>query len=218
VAPTSLPESPGGTRNWNYRFCWLRDADTAGCLWRGNGCALSRRTGYERGKRLGTSKGLLAHLAAILRQLDRGIWESRATPRHFTFSKIMAWVAFDRGVKMVSARATASEIRSDILTHGYDVELRSFAQSYNSERLDGSLLSIPTAGFLPPEDPRIRGTRSAIESRLFTALSCVMIQKRQKLVLSTVKEPEARALFNRLVRLPMTLEFFRRSMMLKGIT
>jgi GH15 family glucan-1,4-alpha-glucosidase len=240
AAPTtSLPESPGGTRNWDYRFCSLRDATlsllalmNAGYYeeahsWRDwllravagtptqaqimYGIGGERRLtewevdwlpGYEHAKpvRIGNSahgqiqldvygevmdalhqgargglasgdedwslqKALLAHLATIWRQPDRGIWESRATPRHFTFSKIMAWVAFDRGVKMVEEfqrdgpsthwRAIAREIRSDILTHGYDAELGSFVQSYKSKRLDGSLLLIPTTGFLPPEDPRI---------------------------------------------------------------
>jgi GH15 family glucan-1,4-alpha-glucosidase len=121
-------------------------------------------------------KAFLAHLSKIWREPDRGIWESRGTPRHFTFSKIMAWVAFDRGIKMIEEfrldgpvaqwRAVAAEIRSDIFAHGYNAELGSFVQSYNSKWLDGSLLLIPTTGFLPPDDPRITGTIRAIEKRL----------------------------------------------------
>jgi GH15 family glucan-1,4-alpha-glucosidase len=121
-------------------------------------------------------KAFLAHLAEIWREPDRGIWESRGEPRHFTFSKVMAWVAFDRGIKIAEEfgldgpiekwRATAEEIRAAILAHGYDEELGSFVQSYGSKWLDGSLLLIPTTGFLPPDDPRIAGTVRAVERRL----------------------------------------------------
>ena len=253
AAPTtSLPETLGGIRNWDYRFCWLRDAtlsllalmnagyyEEAGS-WRDwllravagtptqaqimYGVGGERRLtewevdwlpGYENAKpvRIGNrahgqlqldvygevmdalyqaarggltntdeewalQKAFLAHLSKIWREPDRGIWESRGTPRHFTFSKIMAWVAFDRGIKMIEEfrlegpgaqwRAVAAEICSDILAHGYDAELGSFVQSYSSKWLDGSLLLIPTTGFLPPEDPRITGTIGAIEKRLLS--------------------------------------------------
>src|SRR5207244_9748151 len=104
------------------------------------------------------------------------IWESRGTPRHFTFSKIMAWVAFDRGVKMATDagldgpvdrwRAIADAIHRDVCAKGYDAELGTFVQSYGSKWLDGSLLLIPTTGFLPLDDRRVTGTIRAIENRL----------------------------------------------------
>jgi GH15 family glucan-1,4-alpha-glucosidase len=251
AAPTtSLPETLGGIRNWDYRFCWLRDAtlsllalmnagyyDEAGCWrdWLLRAVAGSpnqaqimysitgepRLTewevtwlpGYESSKpvRIGNGahgqlqldvygevmdalyqaqrgglessaaawalqQALLSHLAEIWRQPDRGIWESRGPERHFTFSKIMAWVAFDRGARLARefsmsgpvARWSeiAAEIHAEVCTHGYDAELGSFVQSYGSKWLDGSLLLIPTTGFLPPEDPRVAGTVRAIEKRL----------------------------------------------------
>ena len=107
---------------------------------------------------------------------DRGIWESRRPPRHFTFSKVMAWVAFDRGVKIAQEfkidgpverwSAIAKTIHEEVCANGYDTELNSFVQSYESKWLDGSLLLIPTTGFLPPDDPRIVGTVQAVERRL----------------------------------------------------
>lgn len=251
AAPTtSLPETFGGIRNWDYRFCWLRDATLSllalmnggyfeeAAAWKdwllravaGNpsqaqimyGIAGERRLsewevdwlpGYEGAKpvRVGNGahgqlqldvygevmdalyqahrggvtqdgdgwavqKQLLAHLEKIWAEPDRGIWESRGEPRHFTFSKVMAWVAFDRGIRHALEagldgpidrwREVAAQIHADVCTRGYDPELGSFVQSYGSTWLDGSLLLIPTTGFLPPEDPRIAGTVRAIESRL----------------------------------------------------
>jgi GH15 family glucan-1,4-alpha-glucosidase len=251
AAPTtSLPETLGGIRNWDYRFCWLRDAtlsllalmnagyyEEAGA-WRDwllravagvpaqaqimYSITGERRLteweidwlpGYEgaRPVRIGNGahdqlqidvygevmdalyqahrgglassadgwalqKAFLAHLAEIWRAPDRGIWENRGAPRHFTFSKVMAWVAFDRGIKIAEEfeldgpveqwRAIAQAIHDDVYTRGYDAELGSFVQSYGSKWLDGSLLLIPTTGFLPPDDPRIVGTVRAIEGRL----------------------------------------------------
>ncbi|MGE0222443.1 MAG: glycoside hydrolase family 15 protein [Acetobacteraceae bacterium] len=251
AAPTtSLPETLGGIRNWDYRFCWLRDAtlsllalmnagfyDEAGA-WRDwllravagvpaqaqimYSITGERRLtewevpwlpGYEGAKpvRIGNGahgqlqvdvygevmdalyqahrgglastedgwalqKAFLAHLAEIWREPDRGIWESRGAPRHFTFSKVMAWVAFDRGIQIAREfelegpvdrwREIAQTIHDDVCTYGYDAELGSFVQSYGSKWLDGSLLLIPTTGFLPPDDPRIAGTVRAIEQRL----------------------------------------------------
>jgi GH15 family glucan-1,4-alpha-glucosidase len=251
AAPTtSLPETLGGIRNWDYRFCWLRDAtlsllalmnagyyDEAGA-WRDwllravagvppqapimYSITGERRLtewevgwlpGYEgsRPVRIGNGahgqiqidvygevmdalyqaqrgglassaeawalqQAFLEHLATIWREPDRGIWESRAPPRHFTFSKIMAWVAFDRGAKIAEEFGmkgpvdrwceVAREIHADVCANGYDPELGSFVQSYGSKWLDGSLLLIPTTGFLPKNDPRIKGTVRAIESRL----------------------------------------------------
>jgi GH15 family glucan-1,4-alpha-glucosidase len=251
AAPTtSLPETFGGIRNWDYRFCWLRDATLSllalmnvgyyeeAAAWKnwllravaGNpqqaqimyGIAGERRltewevdwlAGYEGAKpvRIGNGahgqlqldvygevmdalyqafkggvtqdgdgwavqRALLSHLAKIWTQPDRGIWESRGEPRHYTFSKVMAWVAFDRGIRhAVEAgldgpidhwREIAAAIHADVCEHGYNAELGSFVQSYGSTRLDGSLLLIPTTGFLPPGDPRIAGTVRAVEQRL----------------------------------------------------
>jgi len=251
AAPTtSLPETLGGIRNWDYRFCWLRDAtlsllalmnagyyEEAG-TWRDwllravagapaqaqimYSITGERRLsewevdwlpGYEGAKpvRIGNGahdqiqvdvygevmdalyqahrgglassadawalqQAFLGHPATIWREPDRGIWEIRGAPRHFTFSKVMAWVAFDRGIRIAEEfgldgpadrwRATAAEIHADVCTHGYDAELGSFVQSYGSKWLDGSLLLIPTTGFLPPDDPRIEGTVRAIEGRM----------------------------------------------------
>jgi GH15 family glucan-1,4-alpha-glucosidase len=124
----------------------------------------------------GVQRALLEHLGEIWREPDRGIWESRGTPRHFTYSKIMAWVAFDRGLRMIDEfgldgprdqwQALAEEIHADVCAHGFDPQLDSFVQSYGSKWLDGSLLLIPTTGFLPPHDPRIASTVRAIEGRL----------------------------------------------------
>ena len=121
-------------------------------------------------------KALLGSSREIWRSPDRGIWESRGPERHFTFSKVMAWVAFDRGTKLASDfgdeelasqwRGIADVIHADVCSKGYDPELGSFVQSYGSKWLDGSLLLIPTTGFLPIEDPRIAGTVRAIEGRL----------------------------------------------------
>lgn len=251
AAPTtSLPETLGGIRNWDYRFCWLRDATlsllalmNAGYYdearaWRDwllraiagtpkqaqimYGIGGERRLtewqidwlpGYENAKpvRIGNGahdqlqhdvygevmdalyqahrggvacskegwalqKALLDHLSRSWTEKDRGIWESRGEPRHFTFSKVMAWVAFDRGIKLVEEegfdgpadewRAIATRIHAEVCEQGYDHELGSFVQSYGSKWLDGSLLLIPTTGFLAPSDPRIAGTIRAVESRL----------------------------------------------------
>ena len=251
AAPTtSLPETLGGIRNWDYRFCWLRDATltllalmNAGyyeeaSAWRDwllraiagapsqaqimYGVAGEHRLteyeldwlpGYEGAQpvRIGNAahhqlqldvygevmdalyqahrggvasnpeawavqRNLLEHLETIWREPDHGIWESRGEPRHYTFSKVMAWVAFDRGIKLAEEaglagpvdhwRQVAAEIHASICAHGYDAELGSFVQAYGNRRLDGSLLLIPTTGFLPIDDPRIAGTVRAIEQRL----------------------------------------------------
>ena len=251
AAPTtSLPETLGGIRNWDYRFCWLRDAtlsllalmnagyyEEAGS-WRDwllravagvpsqaqimYSITGERRLtewevdwlpGYEGAKpvRIGNGahgqiqidvygevmdalyqaqrgglassadawalqQAFLAHLAEIWREPDRGIWESRKPERHFTFSKVMAWVAFDRGAKIAKEfgldgpierwSEVAREIHDDVCANGYDEALGSFVQSYGSKWLDGSLLLIPTTGFLPVDDPRIAGTVRAVEGRL----------------------------------------------------
>jgi GH15 family glucan-1,4-alpha-glucosidase len=107
---------------------------------------------------------------------DEGIWEVRGPRRHFTHSKVMSWVAFDRAVKSVKRlgrpgpidrlRATRKAIREDILRNGYNVDLGSFVQYYGSDRLDASLLLIPLVGFLPATDERVVGTVRAIQRDL----------------------------------------------------
>jgi GH15 family glucan-1,4-alpha-glucosidase len=251
AAPTtSLPERLGGVRNWDYRFCWLRDSTFtllalmgAGYYeeaqaWRDwllraiagspdqmqivYGIAGERRLpewelpwlpGYEGSApvRVGNAaaqqfqidvfgevmdmlhqarkgglppspagwsleRALLAHLAQVWDQPDEGIWEVRGGPRHFTHSKVMAWVAFDRALKSVEAfkleapdgewRRLAARIHADVCRNAWNDDLGSFVQSYGSRQLDASLLLIPLVGFLPPEDPRVRATLAAIEQRL----------------------------------------------------
>jgi GH15 family glucan-1,4-alpha-glucosidase len=251
AAPTtSLPEHLGGIRNWDYRFCWLRDATLtllalmdAGFSdeaqwWRDwllravagspdqvqimYGIAGERRLtewevpwlpGYEGSApvRIGNAahgqlqldvfgevmdalhcarrnglaasesgwamqQAFLSHLERIWTEPDEGIWEVRGGRRHFIYSKVMAWVAFDRAIKSAEEfklegpvdrwRMLASEIHADVCRRGFDEELGSFVQSYGSKQLDASLLLLPELGFLPPDDPRVRGTLKAIEQRL----------------------------------------------------
>ena len=121
-------------------------------------------------------RSLLEHLETVWREPDEGIWEVRGERRHFTHSKVMAWVAFDRAVRSVEGfgldgpvepwRQLRQEIHDDVCRHGFDPELNAFVQSYGSKQLDASLLLLPVVGFLPPEDPRIRGTVAAIERQL----------------------------------------------------
>jgi GH15 family glucan-1,4-alpha-glucosidase len=251
AAPTtSLPEQLGGERNWDYRFCWVRDAartlvalmdagyyDEAQA-WRewllraaaGSpeqmqtvyGIAGERRLtewelpwlpGYEgaRPVRVGndahrqiqldvygelmdalhqgrqhqltaTEPGwtlqlaLLDHLEQIWCEPDESIWEVRGGARHFTFSKVMAWVAFDRAIHAVERhgldgpverwRTLRDEIHADVCRHGFDRTRGSFVQAYDSQALDASLLLIPLVGFLPVDDSRVAGTIAAIEKRL----------------------------------------------------
>jgi len=251
AAPTtSLPELLGGERNWDYRFCWLRDATltllalmNAGYqeearAWRDwllraaagkpsqlqimYGIAGERRLtewevpwlpGYRgsRPVRIGNAAhnqlqldvygelmdalhaarcggltisasgwalqiAVLKHLAEIWREPDQGIWEVRGEARHFTYSKVMAWVAFDRAIKSAEQfklrgpvdrwRELAREIHGEICRRAFNSQLGSFARSYGSGELDASLLLIPSVGFLPPDDPRIGGTVEAIERDL----------------------------------------------------
>ena len=116
------------------------------------------------------------HLAKIWDQPDQGIWEVRGGPQHFTYSKVMAWVAFDRAVKAAEAfradidvqrwRELRDRIHADVCEKGYNPRLGSFTQAYGSDQLDASLLLIPQVGFLPYDDPRVRGTIEAIEKHL----------------------------------------------------
>jgi GH15 family glucan-1,4-alpha-glucosidase len=250
AAPTtSLPEQLGGVRNWDYRFCWLRDATmTLQALmyagfeveardWRrwllraiaGDpvelqimyGVAGERRLpeyqadwlpGYDGNPvRIGneavdqfqldvygevmdalfqartTGFGAGASTWALQRSLmrvvedrwtapDEGIWEVRGGSRHFTHSKLMAWVAADRAVRSVERfgvegpvqewRRLREEIRADILRNGYDADRKTFTQYYGSSELDAALLMIPMVGFLPADDERVVGTVAAIEREL----------------------------------------------------
>ena len=254
AAPTtSLPEWMGGPRNWDYRYCWLRDATmmllamlNAGYVdeargWRNwllravagdpadlqimYGVAGERRlieweaewlNGYRdsRPVRIGNAASeqlqldvygevldtlyqgrehgleplsaawslcvkLLEWLETGWREPDEGIWEVRGPRRHFTHSKVMAWVAFDRGVKFVEElgregpvdrwNALRTEIHTEVCREAFDTELGSFVQSYGSKQLDASLLMIPLVGFLPPDDERVVGTVAAIERDLMRA-------------------------------------------------
>ena len=251
AAPTtSVPERFGGSRNWDYRFCWLRDATltllalmNAGyydeaCSWRDwllraaagapaqlqimYGLAGERRLteyeipwlpGYENSRpvRIGNAahdqlqldvfgevmdalhqargggltpreadwafqRALLDHLESVWQSPDEGMWEIRGEPRHFTYSKVMAWVALDRGIRAAETlglegsldrwRALRQRVHDEVCERGYNSEIGSFVQSYGAKELDASLLLMATTGFLPPSDPRIRGTIEAIERRL----------------------------------------------------
>jgi len=119
---------------------------------------------------------LMEHLESVWQEPDEGIWEVRGPRRHFTHSKVMAWVAADRMLKLSRARdpgrpterwrALRDAIHADVCRRGFDADRGAFVQSYGSRDLDGSLLMIPLVGFLPPDDPRVRGTVAAIEREL----------------------------------------------------
>jgi len=121
-------------------------------------------------------RALLAHLEKAWVQPDAGIWEVRGPPRHFTYSKIMAWVAFDRAVKMVEGlglpgpverwRELRTRIHRDVCERGYSERRGAFVQSYGAEELDAALLLIPITGFLPANDPRMVATVEAIQRSL----------------------------------------------------
>jgi GH15 family glucan-1,4-alpha-glucosidase len=118
----------------------------------------------------------LAHLSKIWRDKDEGIWEVRGDPQHFTYSKAMAWVAFDRAIKSAEKhnlkaplddwKKTCAAIHDDVCLNGFDAKLNSFVRAYGTTELDASLLLLPAVGFLPPDDPRILGTIEAIENNL----------------------------------------------------
>jgi GH15 family glucan-1,4-alpha-glucosidase len=121
-------------------------------------------------------QALLAHLEHIWMEPDEGIWEVRGGRRHFTHSKVMAWVAFDRAIKSAQEfglegplerwRDIAAAIHADVCRRGFDTELGTFVQSYGGKQLDASLLLLPQVGFLPAGDPRVSATLRAIERRL----------------------------------------------------
>lgn len=251
AAPTtSLPEHLGGVRNWDYRYCWLRDATftlyallNAGYLdearaWREwllraaaakpsqlrimYGLAGERRLveqelphlpGYEgsRPVRIGNGaheqfqldvfgevldamhecwtsgispgphgwrleRTLVEHLEGVWQEPDEGIWEVRGPKRHFTHSKMMAWVAVDRAIKGIEQfgldgplerwRALSQQIHQQVCREGYNEDKQAFVQSYGSDLLDASLLMMPLVGFLPVTDLRVRNTIEAIEREL----------------------------------------------------
>jgi GH15 family glucan-1,4-alpha-glucosidase len=122
------------------------------------------------------SRTLLEWLESGWREPDEGIWEVRGPRRHFTHSKVMAWVAFDRAVKTIERfgregplerfKAARREVRRAVLSEGYNPERGAFVQYFGSDRLDASLLLIPLVGFLRADDPRVAGTVSAIEREL----------------------------------------------------
>jgi len=119
---------------------------------------------------------LMHHLDQTWQEPDESIWEVRGEPRHFTFSKVMAWVAFDRAIKTAEMfelegpvkhwRSIQKQIHSEVCERGFDRKRNAFVQSYGSTQLDASLLMLPTTGFLPISDPRIVGTVEAIEREL----------------------------------------------------
>jgi GH15 family glucan-1,4-alpha-glucosidase len=121
-------------------------------------------------------RALLDFLESQWHEPDDGIWEVRGPRRHFTHSKVMAWVAFNRAVRCAEAsgmtgpvdrwRAAAADIHRDVTRHAFDEERQTFTQSYGSTALDASVLMIPLVGFLPPKDRRVLGTVAAIEREL----------------------------------------------------
>ena len=252
AAPTtSLPEAIGGVRNWDYRFCWVRDATLtlqsllhAGYTeearaWRNwllravagspaemqimYGPAGERRLteleldwlpGYEGSApvRIGNAASdqfqidvygelmdalllaradgleaddaawrlqvaLMAYLEEVWDEPDEGIWEVRGGRRHFVHSKVMAWVAFDRAVRMAEEfgregpvdrwRELRAQVHREVCEHGFDEERGTFTQSYGSRGLDAATLMIPLVGFLPPDDERVSGTVDAIMDELY---------------------------------------------------
>ena len=118
-------------------------------------------------------EAMLGHLETAWREPDEGIWEVRGPRRHFTHSKVMAWVAMDRAVKTVEReglcgpvdrwRSLRAEIHDQVCQQGYDPGRNTFVQYYGSQAVDASLLMIPLVGFLPADDPRVRGTIEAVE-------------------------------------------------------
>jgi GH15 family glucan-1,4-alpha-glucosidase len=119
---------------------------------------------------------LLKHLETCWQEPDEGLWEVRGPRRHFTYSKVMCWVAFDRAIKAVEAfdrpgpvahwRRLRDRIHADVCKQGWNAKRGSFVQHYGSKELDASLLLIPMTGFLPCSDPRVRSTIEAIQRDL----------------------------------------------------
>jgi GH15 family glucan-1,4-alpha-glucosidase len=140
--------------------------------------SLARESGYEPSTddAWPVERGLLEHLESRWQEPDEGIWEVRGPRRHFTHSKVMAWVALDRALRDAERyglagpierwRALRNTVHEDVCRNGFDPELGSFVQSYGSKLLDASLLMIPLVGFLPSDDARVIGTIAAIEKGL----------------------------------------------------
>ena len=114
---------------------------------------------------------MLEHLAEVWDQPDHGIWERRGDGKHYVSSKVMTWVAFDRGIKSAEKfgfdapldhwRRLRDTIHRDVCEKGFDPEQNAFVESYGSQLLDASILLLPSVGFLPASDPRVRGTIAA---------------------------------------------------------
>ncbi|CAN5154889.1 glycoside hydrolase family 15 protein [soil metagenome] len=250
AATTSLPEDFGGERNWDYRFCWLRDAALTlesflACgyseeaeLWRdwllravagdpadlqimysvdggrdlperelthlpgyhgavpvrtGNGAVLQRQTDVlgevmlalhaARELGLGDSRdswslqrALVDELAKNWHQPDHGLWEIRGPAQHFTHSRVMVWVAFDRAVRAIEDyghegplekwRELRDTVRAEVLERGYDPVRNTFTQHYDTDEVDAVLLTLPETGFISGDDPKMLGTIEAIEKDL----------------------------------------------------
>ena len=121
-------------------------------------------------------RALLEHLELVWTRPDCGLWEVRGPARHFTYSKVMCWVAFDRAVKALEQfgakgpverwRELRTRIHADVCARGWNARRGSFVQSYGSDELDASLLLVPITGFLPRSDPRVRSTIDAIQREL----------------------------------------------------
>jgi GH15 family glucan-1,4-alpha-glucosidase len=119
---------------------------------------------------------VLEHLAEIWNLPDSGIWEMRGDGKHYVFSKVMTWVAFDRAIKSAEKfgfdapldrwRELRATIHRDVCEKGFDRDLNTFVESYGSQLLDASILLLPAVGFLPGDDPRVRGTLAAIEKTM----------------------------------------------------
>jgi GH15 family glucan-1,4-alpha-glucosidase len=119
---------------------------------------------------------VIDHVARVWREPDDGIWETRGPRRHFTQSKVMAWVVFDRGVRIAERfgldapldrwRELRDEIHAEVCARGWDPGRRTFTQYYGSRELDASVLLIPLVGFLPPGDPRVASTVDAVRAEL----------------------------------------------------
>jgi GH15 family glucan-1,4-alpha-glucosidase len=247
---TSLPEVIGGTKNWDYRYAWVRDSTYtiralmhAGLVdearaWRDWVlCALAGRPenmqimygiggerrideyelpalkGYEGSQpvRIGNAaytqfqlgiygetmgalyaarqhgveldapawemiSVLVEHVVAVWNTPDSGIWESRAEPRHYVHSKVLAWRALDIAVRVLDDfgfegprerwRAVADQIHADVCAKGFDAEQNTFVQSYGSREVDAAVLMIPIVSFLPADDPRMVGTIAMLEKQL----------------------------------------------------
>jgi GH15 family glucan-1,4-alpha-glucosidase len=129
----------------------------------------------------GSWRTLVEHVSQVWQHADEGIWEVRGGRRHFTYSKVMAWVAIDRMVRLIEEfgeggvdgqsllphlRALRERIHEEVCQRGFHPGVQAFTQYYGGDALDASVLLIPHTGFLPPEDPRVQGTVRAIERTL----------------------------------------------------